>query len=102
MKNSEMIYRRNGKKIYIKQPEISEFSFVSKLWGDYDKKFQQLRNLYTYMWAHPGKKLNFMGNELGSFDEWNEHKSLTWELKKFPIHDSLGRMIRDLNLIYQS
>ena len=77
-------------------------TIINKMWGDYDKKFQQLRNLYTYMWAHPGKKLNFMGNELGSFDEWNENKSLTWELKKFPIHDSLGRMIRDLNLIYQS
>ena len=77
-------------------------TIINKMWGDYEKKFQQLRNLYTYMWAHPGKILNFMGNELGSFDEWNENKALTWELKKFPIHDSLGRMIRDLNLIYSS
>ena len=77
-------------------------TIINKMWGDYEKKFQQLRNLYTYMWAHPGKILNFMGNELGSFDEWNENKALTWELKKYPIHDSLGRMIRDLNLIYGS
>ena len=41
-----------------------------------------------------------MGNELASFDEWNENVSLCWELKKFPIHDSVSRVIRDLNLIY--
>ncbi len=75
-------------------------TIINKLWGDYSQKFMQLRNLYTYQWAHPGKKLNFMGNELASFDEWNENKSLPWELKKFPIHDSISRMIRDLNAIY--
>lgn len=75
-------------------------TIINKLWGDYSQKFMQLRNLYTYQWAHPGKKLNFMGNELASFDEWNENKSLPWELKEFPIHDSISRMIRDLNAIY--
>ncbi len=77
-------------------------TIINKMWGDYNQKFQQIRNLYTYMWAHPGKKLNFMGNELGTFDEWNENKSLTWDLLRYPIHDSLKRMVRDLNLIYQS
>ena len=77
-------------------------TIINKMWGDYDTKFALLRNLYTYMFAHPGKKLNFMGNELASWDEWNEKKSLPWELKHFPIHDSISRMIRDLNLIYQS
>lgn len=76
-------------------------TLINKLWGNYEQKFAQLRNLMTYQFAHPGKKLNFMGNELGSFDEWNENKSLPWELKKFPIHDSVSRMIRDLNLIYR-
>ncbi len=77
-------------------------TIINKLYGDYYQKFAQLRNLYTYMWAHPGKKLLFMGNELASFDEWNENKSLSWNLKTFPIHDSISRLIRDLNLIYQS
>jgi 1,4-alpha-glucan branching enzyme len=72
------------------------------MWGSYEQKFALLRNLYTYQFGHPGKKLNFMGNELASFDEWNENSSLCWELKKFPTHDSLGRMIRDLNLIYKA
>ena len=77
-------------------------TIINKMWGNYEQKFAQLRNLYTYMWAHPGKKLNFMGNELATFDEWNEMKSLPWSLRTFPKHDSVLRMVRDLNLIYQS
>lgn len=77
-------------------------TIINKIWGDYDNKFASLRNLYAYQFAHPGKKLNFMGNELASFDEWNENKSLPWELKSFPKHDSVSRLIRDLNLIYKS
>lgn len=75
-------------------------TILNKMWGDYDQKFALARNLYAYQFAHPGKKLNFMGNELATFDEWNEKKSLAWELKKFPKHDSFSRMFRDLNLIY--
>ncbi len=75
-------------------------TIINKIYGEYEMKFAQVRNLYTYQYSHPGKKLNFMGNELASFDEWNETKSLPWELKKFPKHDSISRMIRDLNLIY--
>lgn len=77
-------------------------TIINKLWGDYDTKFALLRNLYTYQIGHPGKKLSFMGNELASFDEWNEYKSLPWNLKSFPKHDSVARLVRDLNLIYQS
>lgn len=77
-------------------------TIINKIHGDYYQKFAQLRNLYTYMWAHPGKKLLFMGNELGSFDEWNEDKSLPWNLKSYPMHDSVSRLVRDLNLIYHS
>jgi 1,4-alpha-glucan branching enzyme len=76
-------------------------TIINKLWGDYEQRFALLRNLYTYQYAHPGKKLNFMGNELASFDEWNESKSLPWNLKTFPKHDSITRLIRDLNLIYK-
>lgn len=75
-------------------------TIINKLWGDYEQKFALLRNLYTYQFGHPGKKLNFMGNELASFDEWNENKSLPWNLRTFPKHDSITRLIRDLNLIY--
>ncbi len=75
-------------------------TIINKIFGDYDSKFAQLRNLYTYQFAHPGKKLNFMGNEIATFDEWNENKSLAWNLKTYPKHDSISRLIRDLNLIY--
>lgn len=77
-------------------------TIINKIWGDYDQKFALLRNLYTYQYAHPGKKLSFMGNELASFDEWDEQKSLPWNLRSFPKHDSITRVVRDLNLIYQA
>lgn len=76
-------------------------TILNKMWGEYDNKFALIRNLYTYQYGHPGKKLNFMGNELASWDEWNENKSLPWDLKHFPKHDSVTRLIRDLNLIYR-
>ncbi|NLV28741.1 MAG: 1,4-alpha-glucan branching protein GlgB [Erysipelotrichaceae bacterium] len=76
-------------------------TIINKMWGDYEQKFALVRNLYTYQFAHPGKKLNFMGNELASFDEWDENKSLPWNLKSYPKHDSVSRLIRDLNRIYQ-
>ena len=77
-------------------------TLLNKMWGDYYQKFALLRNLVTYQFAHPGKKLNFMGNEFGSFDEWNENKSLPWHLKQFPAHDSISRLYHDLNLIYRN
>jgi 1,4-alpha-glucan branching enzyme len=77
-------------------------TLINKMYGDYDTKFALLRNLYTYQFSHPGKKLNFMGNELASFDEWNENRSLPWNLLSFPKHDSVRRLCRDLNFIYES
>ena len=77
-------------------------TLINKMYGDYDTKFALLRNLFTYQFAHPGKKLNFMGNELGSFDEWNESRSLAWNLNTFPKHDSIAHLIVDLNNIYKS
>lgn len=76
-------------------------TLINKMWGSYENKFALIRNLYTYQYAHPGKKLSFMGNELASFDEWNEKKSLPWVLKTYPAHDSISRLVRDLNLIYK-
>jgi 1,4-alpha-glucan branching enzyme len=77
-------------------------TLINKMWGGYDDKFALLRNLYTYQFGHPGKKLSFMGNELASFDEWNENRSLPWNLLSYPKHDSVKRLCRDLNLIYRS
>lgn len=76
-------------------------TIINKMYGDYDTKFALIRNLFTYQFSHPGKKLNFMGNELASWDEWNENKSLPRDLKRFPKHDSVSRLVRDLNLIYK-
>ena len=77
-------------------------TIINKMWGDYQQKFALVRNLYTYQFAHPGKKLNFMGNELATFDEWNETRGLQWNLKTYPSHDSVTRMVKDLNFIYRA
>ena len=73
---------------------------VDRMWGSYDQKFAQVKNLYAYMFAHPGKKLNFMGNEIASFREFDEKKELDWFLLKYPKHDSFLRFFTDLNRIY--
>lgn len=75
-------------------------TIVDKMWGDYNQKFAQARNLYMYMMTHPGKKLNFMGNELGMLMEWCEKKSCDFDLLKYPKHDSFKRYIHDLNQVY--
>lgn len=76
-------------------------SLINKLWGNYEQKFAQLRNLMGYMFAHPGKKLNFMGNEIASFEEWNEDYKINFELLQYPIHSAYLRYVRDLNLVYK-
>lgn len=76
-------------------------TIAQKMYGDYDGKFPQARALYMYMFAHPGKKLNFMGNELGQLREWDEKKELDWNLLQYPIHDSFARFMRDLNKVYE-
>ena len=76
-------------------------TIVDKLWGESEQKFAQLKSLYTYMMIHPGKKLNFMGNELGEYKEWDEKVSLGWEILKYPIHDSFHQFMIKLNEIYR-
>lgn len=75
-------------------------TIAQKMYGDYDGKFPQARALYMYMYAHPGKKLNFMGNEIGQLREWDEKKELDWCILSYPIHDSFARFMRDLNMVY--
>lgn len=77
-------------------------TIINKIWGSYEDKFKQLKTLYTYMFSHPGKKLNFMGNELALFDEWNEDKPINFDILKYPIHDSFSKYFKELSSIYKN
>jgi 1,4-alpha-glucan branching enzyme len=76
-------------------------SMLDKMPGDAWQKHATLRALYGYMYGHPGKKLLFMGAELGQWREWNHDASLDWHLLDEPLHAGLQRWVRDLNLTYQ-
>lgn len=76
-------------------------ALLEKMPGDRWQKFANLRALYAYMWAHPGKKLLFMGGEFGQWREWNHDGSLDWDLLRQGDHAGLQRLVRDLNRIYQ-
>jgi len=76
-------------------------ALLNKMPGDEWQKFANLRSLYGYMWAHPGKKLLFMGGEFGQWREWAETESLDWHLLDQPIHKGVLTLIRDLNQLYQ-
>jgi 1,4-alpha-glucan branching enzyme len=77
-------------------------SMIGKMPGDYWQKFANLRALYGYMFAHPGKKTHFMSNDLGQFAEWNHDKALDWHLLEYPQHAQLHQYVRDLNHLYQA
>lgn len=80
----------------------SKKTIVDKMWGKYEEKFAQCRNLFLYMFTHPGKKLNFEGNDIGMFREFDENRGLDWDILKYPIHDSFNRYFRDLCQIYKT
>lgn len=73
---------------------------LQKMYGEYGGKFPQARAFYMYMYAHPGKKLNFMGNEIGQLREWDEKRGQDWNLTEYPVHDAFGRFMEDLNALY--
>ena len=75
-------------------------SLLNKMPGTTEQKFATLRALYAYMWAHPGKKLLFMGGELGQWREWTETESLDWHLLEDSLHGGVQKLIQDLNRIY--
>mgnify|MGYP002900290893 CR=1 FL=1 len=77
-------------------------TIIDKLWGSYAEKCAQLRTLYFYMYTHPGKKLNFMGNELAHFREWDEKRELDWNLLEYPFHDAFQKYFANLCRIYAS
>ncbi|MBQ6397640.1 MAG: 1,4-alpha-glucan branching protein GlgB [Oscillospiraceae bacterium] len=77
-----------------------KYSMINKMSGDYDQKFASLRTLYGYQFAHPGKKLTFMGSEFGQFIEWNWAQPLDWLLLDYPKHEALRQYCRELNRLY--
>jgi 1,4-alpha-glucan branching enzyme len=77
-------------------------ALLSKMPGDLWQKFANLRLLYGYMYAQPGKKLLFMGGEFGQWDEWNADRSLDWHLLQWEPHQGLQRFVRDLNTLYRA
>ncbi len=77
-------------------------SLLGKMPGDDWQKFANLRALYGYHYAHPGKKLLFMGGEIGQWSEWNHERSLDWGLLAFPPHRGLTKLIADLNRLYRA
>jgi 1,4-alpha-glucan branching enzyme len=75
-------------------------AMLDKMPGDVWQMHATLRTLYGYMYAHPGKKLLFMGAEFGQWHEWNHDHSLDWHLLDVPMHAGLSRYVRDLNWHY--
>jgi 1,4-alpha-glucan branching enzyme len=76
-------------------------SLYAKMAGDHWQKLANLRTLYAYMWAHPGKKLLFMGCELAQPTEWNHESSLPWHLLESADHAGVQSLVRDLNRFYR-
>ena len=76
-------------------------SLLEKMPGDRWQQMANLRALYAYMWAHPGKQLLFMGGELAQEREWSEERSLDWHLLERPDHSGVQSLVRDLNHCYR-
>lgn len=75
-------------------------SILNKMPGPYEEKFSNVRALLGYMIAHPGKKLNFMGYEVGQFTEWDHNKEIEWFMADYEYHGKLNTYIKDLNEFY--
>ena len=77
-------------------------SILGRMPGDEWQKFANLRAYYGAMFAHPGKKLLFMGNEIAQHQEWNHDQSLDWHLLDKPAHRGVQQLLRDLNRLYSA
>ena len=76
-------------------------SMINKMPGDEWQKFANLRSLYAMMFGYPGKKLNFMGGEIGQYSEWDHSSSIHWDLLEDSKHQGVLSLIRDLNALYR-
>jgi 1,4-alpha-glucan branching enzyme len=77
-------------------------SVLSKMPGDEWQKFANVRAFLAYMYGHPGKKLLFMGTDIGDYQEWNHDAAVPWEVLQYPIHAELQSFVKDLNRLYRS
>jgi len=77
-------------------------SMLTKMPGDEWQRHANLRTLYTYQFTHPGKKLLFMGTELGQGTEWNSRQVIDWYVLQYPLHQGMQRLVKDLNTLYKS
>jgi len=76
-------------------------SLIGKMPGDEWQRFANLRLLYAYMFAQPGKKLLFMGDEFGQVSEWSHDRSLDWDVLQYPVHSGLMAWVEQLNRLYR-
>ncbi len=76
-------------------------SLIGRMPGDQWRRFANLRAYFGFMWAHPGKKLLFMGGEIAQEREWSHDREIDWALADDPAHGGVRRLIRDLNRIYR-
>jgi 1,4-alpha-glucan branching enzyme len=77
-------------------------SLIGKMPGDEWQRFANLRLLFAYMYAQPGKKLLFMGDEFGQVSEWSHDRSLDWNVLQYPVHSGLMAWVEQLNRLYSS
>lgn len=77
-------------------------SMLGKMSGDREQKFANLRLTYAYMMAHPGKKMIFMGQDIGEFKEWNEKRAVEWNLLAYQEHRGINQLVKQLNTLYLS
>ncbi len=77
-------------------------SLIGKMPGSYEEKFAGVRAFLGYMMSHPGKKLHFMGSEIGQFKEWNYKEGIEFFLQDYPMHNKLSTMVRELNVLYKT
>ncbi len=77
-------------------------SMLHKMPGDEAQRFAQLRAFYAWMWAHPGKKLLFMGCEIAQAQEWNHNQGLDWATLGHPLYAGVQRLVRELNTLYRA
>ncbi len=99
---SMMYFRNENYLLPFSHDEVvhGKATILQKMNGQYGEKFPQARAMYLYMMVHPGKKMNFMGNEIGQLREWDEKRPQDWDLRKYPTHDSFYRFMKELNTLY--